>query len=141
MATTDRVVERETTYTPRTYKAGGFLLMLAGVIGAIVGLGLLITSAGISLLGLSGLGAATAGGVVLVFSVIEFAGGASAYRGHNWYGSMTAGVLGLVTFFTLPLDLMGTFLIALGEGQFDHAQEEQLREEHVREEEEVTPVE
>jgi len=140
MATTDRVTEREITYTPRTYKAGGFLLMLAGVIGAIVGLGLLITSAGISLFGLSGLAAAIAGGVVLVFSVIEFAGGASAYRGRNWYGSMTAGVLGLVTFFTLPLDLMGTFLIALGEGQFDHAREEELREEEMRDED-VTPVE
>jgi hypothetical protein len=134
MATTERVVEREVAYTPRTYKAGGFLLMLAGVIGAIVGLGLLITSAGISLLGLSGLGAATAGGVVLVFSVIEFAGGVSAYRGHNWYGSMTAGVLGLVTFFTLPLDLIGTLLIALGEGQFDQEEKEMV-------EEEVTKVE
>ena len=123
------VTEREITYTPRTYKAGGFLLMLAGVIGAIVGLGLLIASAGTSVLGLSGLAAAIAGGVVLVFSIIEFTGGASAYRGHNWYGSMTAGVLGLVTFFTLPLDLMGTFLIALGEGQFDHAKEAEMVEE------------
>ncbi|MFH5799435.1 hypothetical protein [Haladaptatus sp. CMAA 1911] len=136
MATTERVVEREETYTPRTYKAGGFLLMLAGVIGAIVGFGLLITGAGIPLLGLGGFAAGVAGGVVLVFSVIEFAGGASAFRGRNWYGSMTAGVLGLVTFFTLPLDLIGTFLIALGEGQFDHAEEE---EETV--EEEVTTVE
>ncbi|WP_231185943.1 hypothetical protein [Haladaptatus sp. DYF46] len=44
---------------------------------------------------------------------------------------MTAGVLGLVTFFTLPLDLIGTFLIALGEGQFDHAEEEETVEEEV----------
>ncbi len=29
---------------------------------------------------------------------------------------MTAGVLGLVTFFTMPFDLIGTFLIAFGEG-------------------------
>ena len=105
------------------YKAGGFLLMLAGVVGAIVGLGLLITSAGVPMLGLSGLGAATVGGIVLVFSIIEFAGGVSAYRGRNWYGSMTAGVLGLVTIFTLPLDLIGTLLIALGEGEFDREEE------------------
>ncbi|WP_458190847.1 hypothetical protein [Haladaptatus sp. NG-WS-4] len=51
---------------------------MAGVIGAIVGLGLLITSAGILVLGLSGFAAAVSGSVVLVFSIIEFAGGASA---------------------------------------------------------------
>ncbi|WP_423743674.1 hypothetical protein V5735_11630 (plasmid) [Haladaptatus sp. SPP-AMP-3] len=129
MATTERIVERETTYTPRTYKAGGFLLMLAGIIGVIVGLGLLITSAAGQMLGVTGLGAAILAGIVLVFSIIEFAGGWSAYNGHNWYGSMTAGVLGLVTFFTLPLDLIGTFLIALGEGQFDHEEEEMVEEE------------
>ncbi|WP_139136026.1 hypothetical protein [Haladaptatus sp. W1] len=129
MATTERVVERETTYTPRTYRAGGFLLMLAGIIGVIVGLGLLITSASLEVLGLSGLGGAVLAGIVLVFSIIEFAGGWSAYNGHNWYGSMTAGVLGLVTFFTLPLDLIGTVLIALGEGQFDHEEEEMVEEE------------
>jgi hypothetical protein len=123
VAVTERVGEPEVTYTPRTYKAGGFLLMLAGVIGVIVGLGLLITSAAGQMLGVTGLGVAILAGIVLVFSIIEFAGGWSAYNGHNWYGSMTAGVLGLVTFFTLPLDLIGTFLIALGEGQFDRKEE------------------
>ncbi|MCO8256774.1 hypothetical protein NKF26_23410 [Haladaptatus sp. AB618] len=123
LATTEGIVERETTYTPRMYKAGGFLLMLSGVIGTIVGVGLLITSDSISMLGLSGLGTATVGIIVLVFSIIEFAGGASAYRGQNWYGSITAGVLGLVTIFTLPLDLIGTLLIALGEGEFDRKEE------------------
>ncbi|ODR82642.1 hypothetical protein BG842_16320 [Haladaptatus sp. W1] len=103
--------------------------MLAGIIGVIVGLGLLITSASLEVLGLSGLGGAVLAGIVLVFSIIEFAGGWSAYNGHNWYGSMTAGVLGLVTFFTLPLDLIGTVLIALGEGQFDHEEEEMVEEE------------
>jgi len=108
------------TFTHRTHKAGGFLMMLAGVIGAIVGLGLLITSATGALASVTPLTTAIAGGVVLVFSVIEFGGGWSAYQGHNWYGSMTAALLGLVTFFTLPLDLLGAILIALGEGQFDH---------------------
>lgn len=59
------------------------------------------------------------GGTVLVFSVIEFAGGFAACRGANWYGSMTAAMLGIVTVFTLPLDLTGAILIALGEGRFE----------------------
>lgn len=106
-------------FTSRTYKAGGFLLMLAGVIGAIVGLGLLIAAAAGGVAQLNALTAGIAGGVVLVFAVIEFAGGWSAYNGRNWYGSMTAGILGLVTFFTFPLDLVGVILIALGEGEFE----------------------
>lgn len=113
------------TFTDRTHRAGGFLMMLAGVIGAIVGLGLLIGAATGGLLGLGATVEAVVGGVTLVFSVIEFGGGWSAYNGHNWYGSMTAAVLGVVTFFTLPLDLLGAILIALGEGQFDHATEEE----------------
>jgi len=102
------------------YHAGGFLMMLAGVIGAVVGLGLLISAATGGVVGLlTPIGAAVAGGIVLVFSVIEFVGGTRAYRGKNWYGSMTAAILGLVTFFTLPLDLLGALLIALSEGEFD----------------------
>ncbi|MFB6154159.1 MAG: hypothetical protein ABEJ27_07905 [Halodesulfurarchaeum sp.] len=109
------------TFTQRTHKYGGFLMMLAGVIGAIVGLGLLIGAAtgGLLGLGLSAVGEAVIGGIVLVFSVIEFGGGWSAYNGTNWYGSMTAAILGLVTFFTFPLDLIGAILIALGEGRFE----------------------
>ncbi|MFB6130737.1 MAG: hypothetical protein ABEJ28_07960 [Salinigranum sp.] len=112
-------VEVETSFTDRTHKAGGFLLMLAGVIGAIVGLGMLIAAAGGGAFGFGPLVAGALGGIVLVFSVIEFAGGWSAYDGQNWYGSMTAAILGLVTFFTLPLDLIGAILIALGEGTFE----------------------
>jgi len=107
------------SYTPRVYRAGGFLMMLAGVIGTIVGLGLLVSSSAGGIAALGPLATAVAGGVALVFSVIEFAGGAQAFRGRNWYGSMTAAMLGLVTFFTLPLDLVGAFLIALGEGEFE----------------------
>jgi|GEM_PF-2629233 len=119
-------------FTHRTRHAGGFLLMLAGVIGAIVGLGLLIAAAGgVDLFGLTAFSAGLAGGVVLVFSVVEFAGGWAAYQGHNWYGSMTAGVLGMVTFFTLPLDLIGTLLIALSESQFDREPTEEIVEEPV----------
>jgi len=110
---------RTADFTRRTYRAGGFLMMLAGVIGAIVGLGLLIASATTPPLGLTPILSAILGGVTLVFSVIEFAGGVRAYQGKNWYGSMTAAMLGLVTFFTLPLDLMGAVLIALGEGNFE----------------------
>lgn len=111
----------EATFTSRTHKAGGFLLMLAGVIGVIVGLGLLIAAAaGANLgVGLTALTGGIAGGVILVFAAIEFAGGLSAYQGKNWYGSMTAGILGLITFFTFPLDLVGVILIALGEGEFE----------------------
>ena len=104
-------------FTSRTYIAGGFLLMIAALLGAIVGLGLLIASA------TGELGPALFWGIVgafvLVISAIEFAGGWSAYHGRNWYGSMTAGILGLMTIFTFPLDLLGTILIALGESQFD----------------------
>lgn len=119
MTESQAVSERD--FTHRTHRAGGFLLMLAGVIGAIVGLGLLISAASGTVLGaFAPATAAVAGGVVLVFSVVEFAGGWESYRGKNWYGNTTAAVLGLVTFFTLPLDLIGTILIALGEGRFDH---------------------
>jgi len=125
MSTEIREERRLETFTSRTYVAGGFMLILAGVIGTIVGLALLITSASaITLIsGVNPLTSAVLGGIVLVFSVIEFVGGWSAYRGRNWYGSMTAGVLGLVTFFTLPLDLLGLILIALAEGQFDRPEE------------------
>ncbi|MFB6253657.1 MAG: hypothetical protein ABEI06_03515 [Halobacteriaceae archaeon] len=107
-------------FTHRTHRAGGFMMILAGVIGAIVGLALLIGAATGGILGLTATTEAIIGGVVLVFSVIEFVGGWSAYKGKNWYGSMTAAVLGIVTFFTFPLDLLGAILVALGEGRFDH---------------------
>jgi hypothetical protein len=93
--------------------------MVAGVIGAIVGLGFLIAAAAGGVGGLDPLTAGLAGGIILVFAVIEFAGGWAAYHARGWYGSMTAGVLGLVTFFTFPLDLVGTILIAISEDQFD----------------------
>lgn len=82
------------------------------------------------MLGLNGFATAVAGGIILTLSIIEFAGGTSACHGHNWYGSMIAGVLGLVTFVTIPLDLIGTLLIALGEGQFDHTREIEMIEEN-----------
>lgn len=108
------------SFTERTHKAGGFLLVLAGVIGAIVGLGLLIAATGgAGAFGLSSTMLGVAGSVILVLAVIECVGGWSAYKGKNWYGSMAAGVLGLATFFTLPLDFIGTLLTALGESQFD----------------------
>lgn len=110
------------TFTERTHKAGGFLMLLAGVIGTIVSLGMLIAAASGTTFGLGAVGAAAVGGVILVFSVIEFVGGWNAYSGENWYGSMTAGVLGLVTVFTLPLDLIAIILIALGEGNFDRSE-------------------
>lgn len=116
---------RTLDFTHRTHKAGGILLVIAGVVGAIVGLGLLISAATGALEIVSPLVTAISGGMVLVFSVIEFGGGIAAYNGRNWYGSMTAAILGLVTFFTLPLDLIGTVLIALGEGHFDHVGEEE----------------
>ncbi|MFB6253667.1 MAG: hypothetical protein ABEI06_03565 [Halobacteriaceae archaeon] len=113
-----------TDFTHRTHRAGGFLLMLAGVIGAIVGLGMLVSAAAAGgMLNISPTITATVGGVVLVFSVIEFVGGWAGYKGSNWYGSMTAAVLGIVTLFTLPLDLIGSILIALGEGHFDRTEE------------------
>lgn len=105
-------------FTHRTHRAGGVLLMVAGAIGAVVGLGLLLGATAGGSFGLSATATATVGGVMLVFSVIEFGGGILGYRGSNWYGSLTAAILGLVTFFTLPLDLVGTILIALGEGHF-----------------------
>lgn len=111
-------------FTDRTYKAGGVLLLIAGVIGAIVGLGMLLGSTTGSVFGLNPPTAALLGGVMLVFSVIEFGGGILAYRGSNWYGSMTAAILGLVTVFTLPLDLIGTILIALGEDHFDQQRDD-----------------
>lgn len=112
------------TFTSRTYTAGGFLLMIAGLLGAIVGLGLLIAAATAELA--PELFWGIVGAFVLVISAIEFAGGWSAYHGRNWYGSMTAGILGLMTIFTFPLDLLGTILIAMGEGQFDR--EERIEE-------------
>ncbi len=111
-----------TAFSYRTYKAGGVLLMIAGVIGSIVGLALLFGPAlfGVTLrlLGIGGLAAAF-GGVVLVFSVIEFAGGYVAYEGRSWYASIVGAVLGMVTGITLPLTIVGAVLIALGEGQFE----------------------
>jgi hypothetical protein len=109
------------TFTDRTHKAGGVCLLIAGVIGAIVGLSLLFGAASITvpfLGGASGIVLAALGVVVLIFSIIEFGGGVAAYEGRSWYGSMIGGILGMVTFFTLPLDIIGTLLIALGEGQF-----------------------
>ncbi|MFB6079522.1 MAG: hypothetical protein ABEJ81_00745 [Haloferacaceae archaeon] len=106
-------------FTHRTHRAGGVLLMIAGVIGAVVGLGFLLGATAGTVFGLAASTAALVGGVMLVFSVIEFGGGVLASRGHNWYGSLTAAVLGIVTFFTLPLDLVGTVLVALGEGHFE----------------------
>jgi hypothetical protein len=109
------------TFTDRTHKAGGVCLMIAGVIGAIVGLSLLFGAASITvpvLGGASGIVLAALGVIMLIFSIIEFGGGVAAYEGRSWYGSMVGGILGFVTFFTLPLDIIGTILIALGEGQF-----------------------
>lgn len=122
----ERLGTTEGTFTPRTYHAGGFLLMLGGVISAIVGLVGLIASATGGLFGLSALVTGVIGGYVLVFGVIQFAAGASAYRGHNWYGSMTGGVLGMLGIVTLPLDLIAVILIALGEGEFDHEREREV---------------
>jgi len=97
--------------------------MLSGVISAIVGLAFLIAGAtgGTGILGvtLSPLLAGIVGDYVVVFAVIEFGAGALAYRGHNGYGSMTGGILGLLGLVTLPLDLVGIVLVALGEGDFD----------------------
>lgn len=100
-------------------------MILAGVIGAITSLGLLVSSGTgeSALLGLSPTAGAIVSAIILVFSVIEFLGGVSAYKGRNWYASMTAGVLGFVTIFTFPLDLVGIILIALGEGEFDDGSE------------------
>lgn len=108
-------------FTELTHKAGGVLLMLAGAIGAIVGLGMLVTAvtAGGFLGVLNATTATILGVIVLVFSVIEFAGAIAAFRGSNWYGSMTAAMLGIVTVFTLPLDLIGAILFVLGEGRFE----------------------
>jgi len=109
-------------FTDRTHKAGGFLLMLAGIIGVIVGLvGLIsaVTGTAIPLVDFSPVVTGLGSAVVVVFALIEFGGGVAAYRGKNWYGSMTAAILGMVTLFTLPLDLIGTILIALGEGGFE----------------------
>lgn len=118
MSTTETVAS---TFTHRTHRAGGFLLMVAGVISAIVGLALLIVAAsgGTLPLGVSSLVAGLLGGYVLVFAVIEFVAGVLAYRGRDWYASMTGGILGMFGLVTLPLDLIGVILISLGEGQFD----------------------
>lgn len=123
MATGDTDTVEEQVFTPRTYRAGGFLLLLSGVIGAIVGLALLIAGATGGVFGVSPLLAGVAGAYVLVFAVIEFAAGASAYGGHNWYGSMTGGVLGMLGIVTIPLDVIGIILIALAEGEFDHVKQ------------------
>lgn len=111
------------TFTYRTYKAGGFLLVLSGVISVIIGLALLfwtatgsLTVTGVSLNGTMG---ALAGVIILVFGVIEFIGGVVSYRGNNWYVAMIGGILGMVKLVTFPLALIGTVLISLGEGQFD----------------------
>jgi hypothetical protein len=102
-------------------RAGEFLIILAGVIGAIIGFGLLIVAAtGVNLeLGLTPFTGGLLGAIVLVFAAVEFAGGVAAFNGRNWYGSMTAGIIGMVTFFTLPLDLVGVILISLAEGDFE----------------------
>lgn len=118
MSSTETVVQ---SFTHRTHRAGGFLLMLAGVISAIVGLGLLMAAAGggLAVVGASGFVTGLFGGYVLVFAVIEFIAGVLSYRGRNWYASMTGGILGMFGLVTLPLDLVGIILVALGEGQFD----------------------
>jgi len=108
----------EHAFTPRTYRAGGFLLVLSGVISAIVGLALLIAGTAGGVLGYGPLVTGVVGAYVLVFAVIEFAAGTSAYRGRNWYASMTGGILGMLGVVTLPLDLVGLILVALGEGEF-----------------------
>lgn len=126
MSATETVVE---DFTHRTHRAGGFLLMLAGVISAIVGLGLLVASAagGLPALGASALVTGLFGGYVLVFAVIEFIAGVLSYRGRNWYASMTGGILGMFGLVTLPLDLVGIILVALGEGHFDREPAEVAR--------------
>jgi len=111
-------------YTDRAHRAGGFLLILGGIIGTITGLVTLMYAASRpSLFGFTSVTVAVVGGIVLVFSIIEFAGGWSAYRARNWYGSLTAGVLGIVTGVSMPLAIIGTLLIALSEGQFDRHEE------------------
>lgn len=114
--------------TPRAHKAGGFILMLDGVIGAVVGLGLLVLAAaggGSAVPGLTGLSvlpAGLAGGVLLVVSVIEAAGGRAAYHGRNWYASMAAGVLALTLgSITFVLGFLGVFLVAISEDHFGNA--------------------
>lgn len=114
------------TFTERTHKAGGVCLMIAGVIGVIVGLVMLFGAASITLPVFGGAGSivmSAVGVIVLIFSIIEFGSGVAAYEGRSWYGSMIGGILGFVTFFTIPLDIIGTLLIALGEGQFSTGEE------------------
>lgn len=106
-------------FTERTYKAGGVLLMIAGIIGAIIGLALLLGGASVgTVFGVNGLVLVAVGAVMLIFSLIEFAGGAASYNGRSWYGGIIGGILGILTIFTIPLDLIGLVLISLGEGQF-----------------------
>lgn len=78
--------------------------MIAGVIGAIVGLVMLFGAASITLPDLGRAGSVVMSalrGVVLIFSVIEF-GGVAAYQGRSWYGSMIGSILGLATASSLP---------------------------------------
>lgn len=107
------------TFSGRTYRAGGVLLMLVGAINAAIGLGVLSEGTAGGIAGLSPFVAGALGGAVLVLGVVEFAGGWLAYRGRSWYAGMAAGLLGLLTrpIYVSPLQFMGTFLIGLGEGR------------------------
>lgn len=122
MSETETEVRYPVTFSHRTYKAGGVLLMIAGVIGSIIGLALLfgasVFGGTLTALGVTSL-AAIIGVVMLVFSVIEFGGGYVAYEGKSWYASIVGAVLGMVAIVTLPLTMVGMVLIALGEGQFE----------------------
>ncbi|MFB6178677.1 MAG: hypothetical protein ABEI77_03005 [Halorientalis sp.] len=119
MSTKETVIP---TFTHRTHRAGGFLLVLAGIISAIIGLGLLMAAAsgGLAAVGASSFVTGLIGGYVLVFGAIEFIAGVLAYYGEDWYVSMAGGILGMAGLVTLPLDLVGIILVALGEGQFEH---------------------
>lgn len=106
--------------SPRTRRAGGVTLILASVVGVLVGLGLLVATAAGGVLGLlTARTAVSLGVIILVASVLEFLGGWAAYRGRHWYGSMACAVLGLSTLFAFPIALVGTLLVALSEDEFE----------------------
>lgn len=111
----------ETPYDDnRRRRAAGITLMLASVVGVFAGLGLLVATAAGGVLGLlTARMAVGLGIVILVASILEFLGGWSAYRGRHWYGSMACAVLGLSTLFAFPISLIGTFLLALSEDEFE----------------------
>lgn len=134
-------------YSERTHRAGGLLLMLSGVITATTSLAMLVVAGDgkvsvpanriaefdalfEGLLGVEKLFSsfiytvppwviAAVAAFSLVISVLLLLGGASSYRGKNWYASMTTGVLGLTVLHTFPLTIVAVILISLAEGRFD----------------------